>query len=90
MPKDEWDPEDPMEFMGVRLPVPTEAEADEMVVCLVDEFVRMGFGEEQLLGLFRDPFYAATHDVWRRKGEAYVRDVIGRVLASWAQPGRPV
>ncbi len=74
-----WKPpeeDDPMELVGVLLP---GGDLDETAAVLVEEFVRAGYDDETLMELFRNPFYRATHWVYRTRGEAYVRDLIGRV-----------
>jgi hypothetical protein len=82
MPKDEWDPEDPMELVGVSMP---SSGTEEMVDALVEEYVRMGFGREALLQLFKDPFYRMTHSLYRQHGEEYVDTIIDRVLGRWGK-----
>ncbi|MFI5398783.1 MAG: hypothetical protein ACHQ9S_24915 [Candidatus Binatia bacterium] len=75
-----YDEEDPMALMGLAVP---DGDADLMAECLVDEFARMGYDAEALLGLFRNPFYAGAHAIYRRQGEAYVRSIVERVRGRW-------
>ena len=75
-----YDEDDPMELMGLALP---GGDADAMAECLVDEFARMGYDEEALLGLFRNPFYTGAHAIYRLQGEVYVRSIIERVRDRW-------
>jgi hypothetical protein len=82
--KKEFEFDDPMEIVGVAgLPPMTESDEREMHRCLVDEYVRMGFGDGAILDLFRNPFYRATHSVWRVRGEAYVIELIAEVRGRW-------
>lgn len=87
----EAEPDDPLMLVGVAVPV-DEATFDEMARCLVDEYVRDGWTDDRLLALFRSPFYAGLHVIWRRRGEHWVRDLIAetrrlrRPLAAAAQP----
>ena len=83
MPKDEAAVTDPMELAGLVGPVLTDAEVAEMTDALVDEYVRLGFGDDELLSLFKNPHYTLTHWVWRARGEPYVRDVIPPVRDPW-------
>lgn len=83
MPKDEAALTDPMELTGLVGPELTEADIAEMTDALVDEFVRLGFDDDQLLALFKNPNYAMTHWIWQTRGETYARDVIARVRARW-------
>lgn len=85
MPKDEVDAEDPLELRGVEISC---ADEREMVLAVVDEYVRLGFGPGELLALFESPRYTMTHRIWLRNGEAYVRDCIDDVLARWIPGGR--
>ena len=85
MPKDEIDPDDPMELHGVQI---TGADEREMVMTVVDEYIRMGFGREELITLFADPRYTMTHRIWKQNGETYVRDCVRDVLDRWAAGGR--
>jgi hypothetical protein len=91
--KKEFEPDDPMEIVGVAgLPGMTDADEVEMHRCIVDEYLRMGFGDAALLDLFRNPYYRATHSVWRSRGEAYVRELIASVRRQWrpsSTAGRP-
>jgi hypothetical protein len=83
MPKDEFVAEDPMELVGMVMPGgPGQLEA--MAECLVEEYIRMGWDEERLMTLFKNPLFAATHRVYRHKGEAYVRQIITDCLLKWA------
>jgi hypothetical protein len=79
------EPDDPLELVGVPVPV-NEATFDEMARCFVEEFVRDGWADARLLALFRSPFYAGLHVIWRRRGEAWVRDLIAETRARWRRP----
>jgi hypothetical protein len=82
MPKDEFVDEDPMELVGMVMPgAPGMLEA--MAEAFVEEYVRLGWDEERLLVLFRNPFFLGTHRVYRLRGEAYVRELIQHVCAKW-------
>ncbi|NUN48444.1 MAG: hypothetical protein HUU15_06410 [Candidatus Brocadiae bacterium] len=82
MPKDEMDETDPMQFVGMGVPAGPGADED-MVRAVVEEFMLLGFDRNRLLGLFRNSFYAGTHRIWRERGEAYVTDLLDKVLAEW-------
>lgn len=75
--------DDPMELVGVELPVGSEEGMREMAQTFAEEFVRSGFAEGEILALFQNPFYRGPHLVWLKKGEAYVRAVIGEALRIW-------
>ncbi len=82
MPKDETDPEDPMEFVAMECPADAESEG-RMAECFVEEFLLMGFDRQKLVGLFQNPLYQGTHRLWLQNGEAWVNAVIDRVLSRW-------
>ncbi|GIX47156.1 MAG: hypothetical protein KatS3mg131_1367 [Candidatus Tectimicrobiota bacterium] len=73
-------PDDPTELVGVGIP---GGDMDEMVVGLLEEFIREGWDDEQLLQLFRNPFYRIPHRLYRLKGEAYIREVLAKLRAQW-------
>jgi hypothetical protein len=63
------EPEDPMNLFAVEVP----GDPELMLRLLVEEYARMGWGLEELLPLFRDPFYVAAHGLWLRYGEDELR-----------------
>jgi hypothetical protein len=87
MPHDEFVPEDPMGLVGMVMPgEPGQLEA--MAECFIEEYVRLGWDERRLMTLFTSPMFLGTYRVYQAKGEAYVRDLIRRMLAKWQpRPG---
>ncbi len=77
-----FEPDDPMQLVGVALPAGGEA-LDEMARCLIEEYLRNGWEEEPLLALFRQPFYRGLHAIYRARGETYVRSLITETRARW-------
>jgi len=77
------EPDDPMELVGIGVPG-----GDPALVarCLVEEFVRLGMSDARLMGLFRHPFYAGAHAVYRLRGEDYVKALIAEVRRQWGYP----
>jgi hypothetical protein len=71
------EPEDPLNLHGFEVP----GDPEIMLRMLVEEFARMGYGLEALMGLCRDPFYHALHGVWLRYGEEELRRRICGILA---------
>jgi len=59
------EPEDPMNLYAVEVP----GDPELMFRLLVEEYARMGWGLDELVGLFRDPFYVAAHGLWLHYGE---------------------
>ncbi len=81
----EADTDDPMELVGVRLPVADDQAMRDMAECFVEEFVRLGHTEDELMRIFQDPFYAGVHQAYRVLGEAH----IGELIAEYIRLFRP-
>ena len=77
-----FEPDDPMALVAVGADGDPELQAR----CLVEEFVRLGTGDGQILAMFRSPFYAGAHALYRARGEAWVRAVIAEARARWGRP----
>ena len=84
MPKNEFDPEDPMEMVGVGI-FTDEDTTDLMTECFIEEFMRLGYDYMQLLTLFRDPFYTGPNMVLQNRGEPYVCQKIAEIFAQWGR-----
>lgn len=82
MPKDENDPDDPMEVCGVVVPASAE-EVEHVARCLIEEFAWLGLDEERILALFHDPHYVGAHNITLQMGEPWVAGLIARVAAEW-------
>ena len=78
----QFESDDPMEIIGMRFRDDDGKIADEMARTFIDEYLRMGWPPDEILRLFSDPFYRAVHAVYRRRGEAYVVELIASVQAS--------
>jgi hypothetical protein len=78
-------PDDPVELVGVPIPI-DDAAFDEMALTFVEEFVRDGWGNRQLLAMFGAPMYAGLHLIWQVRGEAWVRDLIAATRERWGRP----
>ncbi len=83
MMKKPFEDDDPMELIGVALP---EGDMEAAAEALVEEFVRMGFDDEQLLHLFKNPFYTGTPQIYQQTGEEYVRALIEKIRLRWRVP----
>ncbi len=84
MPYRDPDPSDPNILVGVSLPA-GEGAVGEMAYVFAEEFARMGFDEQQLLRLFKDPFYAGAHQAYQTLGEEEVRSIIEECLGVWGR-----
>jgi hypothetical protein len=84
MPYDDPDPQDPMMFVGVEVPASREAQV-EMAWAIAEEFARMGYGERQILDLFRRPFFAGAHRTYRDLGGEAVEAIVRETVGAWGR-----
>jgi len=82
MPYKDPDPTDPNMLVGVMLPADAEATRD-MAYVFAEEFARMDYNREQLLSLFKNPFYGGAHGAYRSLGENEILSIIDECLAAW-------
>ncbi len=80
MPMREADTDDPMELVGVRLPVADDQAMGDMAECFVEEYVRLGHTADELMRMFQDPFYAGVHQAYRVLGEAHIGELIAKYM----------
>ena len=73
---------DPNVLVGVMLPADAEA-TREMAYVFAEEFARLGYTREQLLWLFRNPFYGGAHGAYRSLGEQETLSIIDECLNAW-------
>ena len=69
--------EDPLQLSGVEV----DGDPELMLRLLVEEYARMVYGLEPLMGLARDPFYTGFHGLWQLYGEESLKQRIGAILA---------
>ncbi|MEE8347980.1 MAG: hypothetical protein V3R94_00290 [Acidobacteriota bacterium] len=84
MPYSEPDPQDPHSLVGVEVPAGEEAQVD-MAYALAEEFIRSGFGEQQLITMFQNPFYRSAHGAFAILGEEKIKSIIQEVLQVWGR-----
>jgi hypothetical protein len=84
MPKDELDPDDPMELFGVGI-LTDEETTTTMTECFIEEFLRLGYNHKQILALFRNRHYTAMNMVVQAKGVEFVRTCIAETFAKWGK-----
>ena len=82
MPFKDPDPTDPNMLVGVLLPADAEATRD-MAYVFAEEFARLGYSREQLLSLFKNPFYGGAHGAYRTLGERDTLSIIDECLDVW-------
>lgn len=74
------EPEDPMTLHATSVPGDPEA----MLQCLIQEFVWMDWGVEQILEVFRDPFYPMLFEMWQHYGDDGLRRRLGDLFPQTA------
>ena len=84
MPYDDPDPTDPTMLVGVEVPADDGSDL-EMAYTFAEEFAGMGFSEQRLLSLFRQPFYAGAYRACRALGEERIRQIIRETLDTWGR-----
>ncbi len=84
MPFKDPDPTDPNMLVGVVLPADAEA-TREMAYVFAEEFARMGYTRDQLLWLFKNPYYGGAHGAYQQLGEAQTLGIIEESLAVWGR-----
>jgi hypothetical protein len=82
MPFKDPDPTDPNMLVGVMLPANAEATRD-MAYVFAEEFARLGYTREQLLWLFKNPFYGGAHGAYQALGENETLSIIDECVAVW-------
>lgn len=82
MAEKHFEDDDPMELVGMVMPG-GPGQLEQMAEAIVDEYARLGWDEKRMMALFVNPFFLATHRIYRLKGEAYVRELIQRIVARW-------
>jgi len=82
MPYQDPDSTDPNMLVGVLLPADAEANRD-MAYVFAEEFARLGYTREQLLALFKNPFYGGAHGAYQALGENQTLSIIDECLAVW-------
>jgi len=82
MPYNDPHPTDPNMLVGVVLPADIEATRD-MAYVFAEEFARMGYTREQLLWLFKNPFYGGAHGAYKTLGENETLAIVDECLNVW-------
>ena len=77
-----FEPEDPMELMGVEVP---GGDPDQVLDGIVQEYLLLGWKPPRILSLFRSPYFSGTHQIYRQKGEAYVKERVQRLAEEWSR-----
>ncbi len=71
---------DPMELKGIQI---SGADFDLMVENIIEEYIMLGYDEKTIIYLFKHPFYKFTNNVYKLKGQEYIKQSIEKVKAKW-------
>jgi hypothetical protein len=75
--------DDPYEFVALRYKAAPGTDPDaEMARCFIEEYALMGMPREKTLRLFQSPYFAGTHAILQRRGDAFVRELINSVYGA--------
>ncbi len=80
MPYEDPDPTDPMTFHGVEVETDDPGAMDEMALCFVEEYARLGLSGEAILKIFADGGYAGPALAMRHLGRDRIAATIERQL----------
>ncbi len=72
--------EDPFELVAIRC---SGGNLDETVKIIIEEYIKLGFDESRILWLFKNPFFKYTNDIYKLKGENYIKKSIEEVKNKW-------
>lgn len=75
----EFEPEDPMELVGVEL----QGDTSDALDTFVQEYLLMGWDATQIMFLFRSSYYAATHQIYKTLGEVIVKERVQQLADQW-------
>jgi hypothetical protein len=84
VPYDDPDPTDPNVLVGVMLRADAEA-TREMAYVFAEEFTRMGHDKEQILALFKNPYYGGAHGAYMALGEEAIQAIIDECINVWGR-----
>ncbi len=87
MPYGKHEADDPMMLVGVEAPGSLEATRD-MAYAFGEEFARMGFDKEKLIGIFQDPEYRAAHNAYMALGENEITTIVNECVGVWGNAHR--
>ena len=76
MPYHEPDETDPMTLTGVELEVDDADAVQDMALCFVEEYVRLGQSEEAIFEIFASGVFAGPSLAYRQLGPDTIREIV--------------
>lgn len=83
MPYHDPDETDPMTLHGVAFDVDDTASHREMAACFIEEYIRLGFDRQRLIGMFQAGGYSGPQLAWAQLGPAEIVGMIDSLLSRW-------
>jgi len=77
----EFEDDDPMELQAISIP---EGDPQVQATAFAEEFLSMGLPKENVLELFRNPFYTGTYRLWVKLGDEKICQIIGLYRSRFA------
>ena len=83
-----YEPDDPTELVGVRLPVDPDAAAlAEMAQVVAEEYALLGWSRAQVIRLFENPRFAVPHGAYRALGAERIGEIVAGVFPRMEERG---
>lgn len=80
MAEKEFKHEDPFELVQMYMDIPADDSFyQQMTTTFVEEYMRLGWSDEDIFGLFQDPYYRGTYDILQKNGAEFVKNIIHEV-----------
>ncbi|MBI2067744.1 MAG: hypothetical protein HYT77_07010 [Deltaproteobacteria bacterium] len=78
--KSEVESDDPLEIVQAFFDVPADNSFyREMARTFIEEYMMIGWADDEILALFHEPYYRGTYDILQKKGETFVKNIIDEV-----------
>lgn len=69
----EFEDDDPMELQAISFP---EGDLEAQAIAFIEEFSSMGMPKDNVMELFRNPFYLGTHRLLVKLGDKRIQQLI--------------
>jgi len=89
MPYHEPDPGDPNVLVGIEMPINVDT-TEDMAYVFAEEFARIGFDKERIMGIFARPFYVGAHRAFLELGACRTEQIVDECLEIWSQSKRKI
>lgn len=83
MPLYDPDPDDPMTLHGIVVPTEDPQVDREMAIAFIEEYLRMGYGPDRVLSMFKIPEYVGPYRAYQALGEDALIGLIEQSASLW-------